>query len=94
MIDRSSDSKLDRDLVDLIEMNFIHAKELVPVVLRSANSDLECIGSAVRERGGEVRHVLGRYNALAAWLPLDQLQSIAVLSCVGSVELDQPARLA
>ncbi len=60
-----------------------------PVLVRCENDTLSIVAHRVEQLGGKVRRQLALISAIAAWVPLSQIERLARDSNVSALELEQ-----
>lgn len=94
---RSSDermSRIDPELAELLESNSFRDTATLPVVVRAPESSLPSVELEIRRLGGRTRSVLARFGAIAAWLPINGIASLAGFDGVSKVSLEERCTIA
>jgi hypothetical protein len=93
-MDREIMQKLDAPLTELYNANQLDQSSTLPVIIRVPREAFAAVGAAVENVGGRVRHQLKLFDAIAAWVPMSGLATIAGLSVVRSLEMEQEFSIA
>lgn len=87
--------KLDEPLAQLCNNGRgLAPSERFPVVLRCDSGAMEYLAGRIEQLGGTVRHQLRIVSALAAWVPLNAIETLAQENCVVQMELVQTFKIA
>lgn len=86
--------KLDAGLLSLVTGGGLDRSGEVPVFIRAAAGQLDRLLEEVDAAGGRIRHRMPRFNAVAAWVPIQFAADLATRSFVERVEMSQPVELA
>lgn len=82
--------KLDASLAELCnERGGVSPSTRYPVLVRCHRHAIAEVARQVEALGGQVRHHLTLVGAIAAWLPLSQIERLARDSHVSRMELEQ-----
>jgi hypothetical protein len=86
--------KLDAGLLSLVTDAGLDRTDKLPLFIRAHDGELDRVIAEVDRAGGVVRHELRRFNAVAAWVPIQVAEDLAKLPFVERVELSQRVSLA
>lgn len=88
LIDSMDFMKLDDGLAALIRTHDLPNEELVSVIITTETSTIDVLIELIGRAHGRVRHVLRPLDAVAAWIPFGEIQSLMHRPMVREIELD------
>jgi len=82
-------SKFDAPLMAMWSAPDLEPSARIPIVVRSDSSHVSELASFVTTLGATVRHRIGTFGMLAAWVPIGAIVPIARDPRVRAIELEQ-----
>lgn len=87
--------KLDAGLMSLVSEGGLDETGQVPIFIRATGAgDVDKVLEALAAAGGQVRHVMNRFSAVSAWVPLRLVKEFADKSFVDALEMPQEIEVA